>query len=583
MEELLAGVAAAVSATGVAVTSHRGAITDVADSDTVFVVVPHEYFAVTAAEHPALYARTIGFGVEHPGTETFESSVRAAAPLGADMQISVDSVQEMRRRGRDSTLYSLGYSSGWDRWHQSNAPRDIDVAYLGTSDARRLGLLAGFADEFRGLRTELLIPPHEPMTANRPDFLTGEAKWQLLARTKLLINLHRDGKTAFEWVRALEAMGNGCVVVTEPSTDIGRLVPGEHLLVAREERLGAVVRAALGDPVRIAQIARNAYTFARETLSMTLSAERLVELALPLRSLPYPSGSLPPPPNMTLSQPPMAVWLPGDYTLSGATHAADIETTELRRSLIQLKSERSFTRIETLAQGPGTKVDIICVRQQGDGPLSLTTESLSGPLDSSYALHVASNGIGAISETDPRWATHLSCDLPIGRGRARNMLVSNSSADLIFIVNGGDELIGASLAQLVDVMSTDSDIDIAFAMAADGRSAMANVLIPELRRLRSRAYLTRGYLVRRRWLESLGGFAEDPYLEQYVDHDFWWRSAERAATTSLSRAIGLRLWTATPDVGLHELDPERTRSVLAERANDAQDAYSAQASPGQAR
>ena len=47
-----------------------------------------------------------------------------------------------------------------------------------------------------------------------------------------LISLHSDDDSRLDWQRALDAIHAGAVVVTEHSSGIAPLVPGEHLLVA---------------------------------------------------------------------------------------------------------------------------------------------------------------------------------------------------------------------------------------------------------------------------------------------------------------------------------------------------------------
>ncbi len=228
MEELLGGVcdAVALAAPDVTVVSHHGLVSDVVDRSTVAVVVPHEYLAVAPHEPDEVLTRTIAFGVEHPGTATFRASMRASARFGARFEISQRSLDALAKHGLDGALFPLGHVPRWDLWGGRPVERDVDVAYLGTADPRRLGILAHSAPALAGMRTELLTPPHEPMTGPRPDFLCGEDKWRLLARSKVLVNLHREDKAALEWVRVLEAMHNGCLVVTEPSTDLGPLRPG---------------------------------------------------------------------------------------------------------------------------------------------------------------------------------------------------------------------------------------------------------------------------------------------------------------------------------------------------------------------
>ena len=193
MVELLDAVAEAVASSGhddVEVTTHRGLVSEVVDARTVAVVVPHEYYVLAPPEPESLRARTVGFGVEHLGTEEFETSVRHAAGLAGHFEISGDSVGELARRGIAAVHFPLGLVPSWDRRRQGR-DRDVDVTYLGSADPRRLAILARAAPDLAGLRTELVIAPHEQMTASRPDFLAGRDKWSLLASSKVLVNLHR--------------------------------------------------------------------------------------------------------------------------------------------------------------------------------------------------------------------------------------------------------------------------------------------------------------------------------------------------------------------------------------------------------
>ena len=282
MVELLAAVAEAVARlgrVGLEAITHRGLVSEVADARTVSVVVPHEYYVLAPPEPESLRARTVAFGVEHPGTEEFETSVRYAAGLAGRFEISVDSIEELARRGIDAVHFPLGLVPAWDS-RQEGRDRDVDVAYLGTADERRIGILARAARDLAGLRTELVLAPHEQMTAARPDFLAGRDKWALLARSKVLVNLHRGTKTALEWVRVLEAITNGCAVVTEPSDDLGPLRADEHLLVAEPDDVGRVAAALARDEPRRAALAEAAHELCRTELDMAAPAARLVDACL---------------------------------------------------------------------------------------------------------------------------------------------------------------------------------------------------------------------------------------------------------------------------------------------------------------
>lgn len=289
MHELLGVVAHAVKLTStdsaVDVTLSEGPLPH--DPDGVYVVVPHEFFVVLPKDqHPDAeqLRRTIGLCVEHPGTATFLTTVGMARGLGGRVAISDSTTSALNRIGLWTERFVLGYSELWDHWRGEPNERPIDVVYLGTADERRSRLITLEIEELDEADIFLAMPPHEPMTRPRPDFLMGAEKHQLMARAKVLLNLHRSESTALEWVRTLEAMCNGCVVVTETSSSFSPLVPARHFLMARPRSLTRVVRALLSDPTRLAELRRNAYNFVRTELNMRESVRILTEMAQHLTS-----------------------------------------------------------------------------------------------------------------------------------------------------------------------------------------------------------------------------------------------------------------------------------------------------------
>src|SRR5699024_1432733 len=110
------------------------------NDDTVYVVVPHEYFAAPEGEFITAdqRKRTIGFCVEHPGTATFEYNASLLPGLGGAVDINRDSSAELQRRGISAEFFQLGYSPLWDAWGGNpDSTRGVDVTYLGTAERRR--------------------------------------------------------------------------------------------------------------------------------------------------------------------------------------------------------------------------------------------------------------------------------------------------------------------------------------------------------------------------------------------------------------------------------------------------------------
>ena len=160
----------------------------------------------------------------------------------------------------------------------------------------------------------------------RPDFLMGRAKHEHLADSRLLLNLHRERSGALEWVRVLEAMCNGCVVLTETSIDVAPLVPGDHLVMTRAESLGAAAAALAGQPDREHKMRTAAYEFVRTTLDMRDSAGVLIRLATELLTrtpAPHAEPAAPPVAPVVTGERPLAVdTRPGIPGSPGSPHWA---------------------------------------------------------------------------------------------------------------------------------------------------------------------------------------------------------------------------------------------------------------------
>ena len=252
---------------------------------------PHEYVALTGdGMPPDRVGRMIFICAEPPASPWFEGNVRLASFAGAMFDINQASVEEFASRGIDARHLQLGYSASWDRF-DPDAERDVDVAFLGCATERRGRLLAGYAPTLARLRSELVISDNDhPNPASGASFLAGEDKWSLLRRSKVLLNVHRESHPPyFEWVRVLEAIHCGAVVVSEPSSHFAPLEPGRHFAVGRAEELDRLAGELLDSPGRLDSIRRDAYDYIRTRLPMSDAASMLADAAETIAAGPAPS------------------------------------------------------------------------------------------------------------------------------------------------------------------------------------------------------------------------------------------------------------------------------------------------------
>ncbi len=108
----------------------------------------------------------------------------------------------------------------------------------------------------------------------------------LLKHSKIALHVRMQSPPYFEWLRAIQALSAGAVLLCEHAAGHGPLVPGEHFISGSPENLGLLADALLRDPERLDRVRRAGYDAVREGPSMADAARRLVELAEPLAARP---------------------------------------------------------------------------------------------------------------------------------------------------------------------------------------------------------------------------------------------------------------------------------------------------------
>lgn len=225
------------------------------------VVAPHEFFALFAASEPdrqAAAAHAVCINTEQPGTPFFDTAMSYIVRGRVAFDISPFPIEAIRSSGVAAVHLPLGYVPSMDHWRGSGASerteRSIDIAFLGGRTERREAFIGGAGGVLWEWRTDLrFFSWHRPARAEHRTFTAGDEKYDTLASTRILLNVHRGDEPYFEWARVVEAIANGCVVVSERSVGVEPLVPGVHFLMADLDDLAEeAVALAFDEPRRTA-------------------------------------------------------------------------------------------------------------------------------------------------------------------------------------------------------------------------------------------------------------------------------------------------------------------------------------------
>jgi hypothetical protein len=552
MTELLSAVSAATASAGHTVDFAFDEFPPLHDGD-VYLVIPHEFVAWANPRgfpDPEQRARTIALCTENPGTEWFEATHQHVRQFAAAMSINRASTAELRALGIPCEHLQLGYTSLWDSWlGDPSAERQIDVLYLGAADPRRDPLLGGCGGHLWRRECQFLVPPLEPRRRPRPDYLSGAEKYERLRSARVLLNLHRTTSAALEWMRFLEAICNGCVVVSEPCLDSQPLVAGEHFVAASTERIALVVDRLLDDPEELARLRSRAYDFVREELPMGHAVDQLAALAtqLPLQPLDTPDPAFMS--DAAPAQPAERAGAPGKT--AGATSIQARAPRRLLRDISHRVSRGRRPSVEIRAQTPAyapatPRVSVVVTIH---GRERDAVEALAGVAASLWrelevlVLDEAPDGrsataVGDFLDDHPslpaallrRPASGSLADPRNTLAQSRNALAERARGEYVFILDADGGIYPSALERLVTALDADRQATFAYPMVAvfegDRPVELLSSLPWEPERLKRGERVDAMALIRRERLLELGGYATDPRLAGWEDFHLWCQCAE---------------------------------------------------------
>jgi hypothetical protein len=559
------------------------------------VVAPHEFFGLFAAsdaDRAAAAARSVCINTEQPGTPFFESAMHHAARGPVVLDINSLSLDAVRRRGLDVVHLPLGYVPSLDRWHGvDDAPRPVDIAFMGGRTERREAFLGGAARMLWEWHTELRVFSwHRPIGDQAAGFLLGEAKYQRLAETRVLLNVHRGDDPYFEWARVLEAMANGCVVASESSVGTAPLLAGEHLLEAPLEHLAEQAVALAFDEPRRRRMAAAAY----ELLTSELQQTALVDAALrdaaalvgrrPNRQRPgspsfrvpsrVPAGA-----RAVRAATRRAVdagrsLLAHDAQRAAERSALGRQATDLKRTyLAQLRANRGVERALALARhGDADHLDIVDTPAWHTAPP--TDVSVVVPLfdQGGYLCEAVASVVAAAAADRPAielivvddHSTDDSATVAAGLlaahpwfpmrlvGRAangglpvaRNTGFAQARGRYVFALDADNVLYPNGLRVLVEHLERSGpEVAAAYGILErfddTGALGLTSHLPWDVDLLVQGAYIDAMALLRRSAWHELGGYRDEPGLYGWEDYDLWLSMAERGWRADLvPRIVG---------------------------------------------
>jgi len=546
------------------------------------VVAPHEYYELADAPKAALQhaaAVSIPLCTEQPGTPWFHLAVDACRRTSLCIDINPHGVAALRDLGFAAEHLQLGAvpSMSAPGVERSIAEPEIDVLFLGGLDDRRGEILAELAPGLVRRRCELRLFRFErPSRHGAPGLVFGDDKYALLARSRLLLNLHRDRSAHlaagtrdvpyFEWARVVEAMANGCVVVTETSEGYEPLEPGVHFVQVSRKGLADTIDALLEDATRCAEIADAAKTAVHGPLALERSLAALLDRieADVLPSLPHRAATI---------DPTKGLWrLGGSKVAPPVRLGAFRPYLELQREAkrIALAENRALRRLDAatclLAHGTeqhvvqhatpawstsSPEVSVVVTLYNYAGVVRETLDSVAASEDVAFEIIVVEDRATDASRAVvvDYLAAHpdvpsvlLAKDANEGLAAARNAGFAAARGELVMVMDADNHVYPTCLRWLADAMRADADAAAAYAILEDfgTQRNIRSALAWDVERLCRANYIDAQAMWRRSAWEHLGGYRDDDdEVYGWEDWDLWLRlAADGGHATLVPQVLG---------------------------------------------
>lgn len=566
------------------------------DGSTNLVVAPHEFYLLrddSDADVRTAARCSVPICTEQPGTPWFLLSLGfcVGSPLVAD--INPAGLGAIEREGFAAHRLELGGVPSMDRTESGAVDKDIDVLFLGGATDRRGAALARLGPELWEHHAELrLFSFSQPIQGDEPGVVFGDDKYDLLARSKVLVNLHRDEGSDgyFEWARMVETMANRCAVVTEPSRGCEPLKAGTHFVESGLDDLATAVTDLLADEVRRATIADAAHRAVIVEQPLARSVGQLLErveeptVAVAGGRTPIWRRRAARRPIVRSHRPPLLPEFTPLRALRRELHDEFLAEMHHRRSLGKLRcliehgEDDHAEHITTPAfASAAPDVSVIVTLYNYGEVVTETLDSIAASHDVNLEVVVVDDHSSDDGRLVVRTFLDQHPDLPmmllasnVNRGLpdARNLAIENTRAERIMVMDADNTIYPTCLRRLSDALDLDPDASFAYATLEafgtdPGLRSSRGWYVPWLCEAN---YIDAQAMLRRDTWERHGGYRHDDRVYGWEDWDLWLRLAQAGEHgVHVPQMLGRYRTQAASMISITDLAAPDMRAELVER------------------
>jgi len=242
------------------------------DAALNLIVAPHEFFGLGKGirlrghQYGSFRRSSSLFLAEQPGSKYFSACLPFVAESRRTFDLNDQSARLLQRLGVDAHFLPVGYVDAPSLFDsdqsalkeetltrglslkaalcEEESGRPVDIAFTGVLTRRRAEFFSHHSGFFSSHRCVLALPTaSEPLGGGVSSTLTTKEATLLSRRSKIVLNVHRNDRSYFEWHRIMiRGLWQQALVVTEPSPLPPGVIAGQHLIQAPLEEIPELLR-----------------------------------------------------------------------------------------------------------------------------------------------------------------------------------------------------------------------------------------------------------------------------------------------------------------------------------------------------
>ncbi len=530
------------------------------DADTAFIALPQDIVGVEPVvkmPSKAQCRRTVWVNTAQPGHPRLRQILEFAVGNGVLMDASIDTVRRLRRERVPAEHFQPGYTKRWDQMKGGQPPskRCLSTLVVGASTPRRNSLLAHFGRYWIDSQYEIRLYEVPEAPSGPSQRLSDSDRIKALMSSMTLLNIHRSVNSEFEWLRVLEAICSGCVVVSEPSTGFGPLEPGEHIFFGQGINLPHLVNQLTHQTDLLDEVSARAYEFVKNELPLRPTVEKLASIGEHLLSRGGKRSRVTIP-ECAIGVGPELIRVPGPEVVKDrferivrqSLKRQALETTQIKQHLQRIEARITGVELDETAKVVETaayavaepRITIMMSIYNPDQRLLEAIRSVALSNTNDYEIVIADDGsstksFDSIERELARypWVPAVVYARPVNAGvmTVRNWIINHARGKYIFNLDQDNLVYPDCLKTLSDALDQDPDAAFAYGILEGFDSRGPVDLISHLpwskQRLGSGNWIDAMAMMRRDILLEVEGYSKDLRTWGYEDFELWCRLADR--------------------------------------------------------